>query len=45
MARRRMYGSASSDMPIAVWTRVGWPARSSASRSAKALITVASMPI
>ncbi len=45
MARRRMYGSAISFIAMAVMTRVGTPARSSASWSARPFITVASMPM
>ena len=45
MARRRMYGSATSFMPMAVMTRVGTPAFSSASWSARPFMTVASMPM
>ena len=44
-ARRRMYGSATWAIWIAVITRVGWPFFSSASWSASALMTVASMPM
>ncbi len=45
MARRGMNGSATCAMVIAVCTRVGWPTASSESCKAKALITVASMPM
>ena len=45
MARRRMYGSASDSMRMAVMTRVSTPIFSSTSCSASALITVASMPM
>ena len=45
MARRRMYGSATCDMWMALCTRVGCPRRSSVSWSASALMTVASMPM
>ena len=45
MARRRMYGSASSSMRMAVMTRVSMPLRSSTSCTASALITVPSMPM
>ena len=45
MARRRMYGSATSFIAIAVMTRVGTPARSSASWRARPFMTVASMPM
>ena len=45
MARRRMNGSATSGMVIAEVTRVLTPRRSSASCSARALITVASIPM
>src|SRR5438094_833214 len=45
MARRRMYGSATARISIAESTRVCKPAFSSASWSASALITVASMPM
>ncbi len=44
MARRRMYGSATSETTSAERTRVSAPRRSSASWSASALRTVASMP-
>ena len=44
IARRRMYGSATSATASAESTRVGVPPRSSASCSATALSTVASMP-
>ena len=44
IARRRMYGSATSATASAESTRVGVPSRSSASCSATALSTVASMP-
>ena len=45
MARRRMYGSATSFIAIAVMTRVGTPAFSRASWSARPFMTVASMPM
>jgi hypothetical protein len=45
MTRRRMNGSATSDMVIAVVTRVLMPRRSSASCRAMALMTVASIPM
>src|SRR5580704_17253191 len=45
IARRRIYGSATSCISIAVITRVGTPCFSSASCNASALITVASIPI
>ena len=45
IARRRMYGSATWAMWMAVCTRVGWPSRSSVSCRARALMTVASMPM
>ena len=45
MARRRMYGSATDSMRIAVITRVLTPTFSSTSCSASALMTVASMPM
>ena len=45
MARRRMYGSAMRSISIADSTRVCEPRVSSASCSASALITVASMPM
>src|SRR4029079_19249346 len=45
IARRRMYGSATSRMSAAESTRVSTPRFSSASCSARALITVASMPM
>ena len=45
MARRRMNGSATARISIAVTTRVTTPCCSSASCSASALITVASMPM
>ena len=45
MARRRMYGSATARISMAESTRVCRPAFSSASCSASALITVASMPM
>ena len=45
IARSGMYGSAICAMWIAVWTRVGTWIFSSASCSASAFITVASMPI
>jgi hypothetical protein len=44
-ARRRMYGSANSSMRMAVMTRVSRPLRSRTSWSARALITVPSMPM
>ena len=44
-ARRRMYGSATSFMAMALMTRVGTPAFSRASWSASAFMTVASMPM
>jgi hypothetical protein len=44
IARRRMYGSASSDISMALCTRVCRPRRSSASCSDTAFITVASIP-
>jgi hypothetical protein len=44
IARRRMYGSATSDTSRADMTRVSAPSRSSASCSASALRSVASMP-
>jgi hypothetical protein len=44
-ARRRMYGSATWRISRAVITRVGTPTRSRASCRARALITVASMPM
>ena len=44
IARRRMYGSATCATSIADCTRVFAPARSSASWSASALSSVASMP-
>ncbi len=45
MARRRMYGSATWRISMAVITRVGTPAFSSASCIASELMTVASMPM
>ena len=45
MARRRMKGSQTSCISIAERTRVKTPARSRASCRARALITVASMPM
>ena len=45
IARRRMYGSAISFIAMAVMTRVGTPARSRASCSARPFMTVASMPM
>src|ERR1700693_4795989 len=45
IARRRMYGSATWCICIAVMTRVGTPVFSSASCRAMALMTVASMPM
>ncbi len=45
MARRRMNGSATARISIAVATRVVTPICSSASCSASALMTVASMPM
>ncbi len=44
-ARRRMYGSATSCIAIAVITRVGTPTFSSASWRASPFITVASIPM
>ncbi len=44
IARRRMYGSATSETAIADWTRVWAPSFSNASWSASALSSVASMP-
>ena len=43
-ARRKMYGSATSWMSMAVMVRVSTPWRSNASWSASALMTVASIP-
>ena len=45
MARRRMYGSATSFIAMAVMTRVGTPAFSRASWRASPFMTVASMPM
>ncbi len=45
MARRRMYGSATSAIWMAESTRVAWPWCSRASCRARALITVPSMPM
>ncbi len=45
MARRRMYGSATARISMADSTRVWTFARSSASCSARAFMTVASMPM
>ena len=45
LARRRMYGSASDSMRMAVITRVSTPFFSSTSCSARALMTVPSMPM
>ena len=45
MARRRMYGSATSETPSADCTRVSVPIFSSASCRGSAFRTVASMPI
>ena len=45
MARRRMYGSATSEIVMADCTRVTAPTFSSASCSARAFRTVASMPM
>ena len=45
MARRRMYGSATWAIWMAVCTRVGWPSCSRVSCRARALMTVASMPM
>jgi hypothetical protein len=44
IALRRMYGSATSETVIADWMRVSTPSFSSASCSASALRSVASMP-
>ena len=44
IARRRMYGSATSETAIADWTRVSISARSRASWSVSALSSVASIP-
>ena len=44
-ARRRMYGSHSCSILMALCTRVWMPVFSRASCSARALITVASMPM
>ena len=44
-ARRRMYGSATARISMALITRVGTPKRSMASIKARAFITVASMPM
>ena len=45
IARRRMYGSATSEIVIADCTRVCTPCFSSASCSVSALRTIASMPM
>ncbi len=45
MARRRMYGSATSWIAIADWTRVLTPSFSKAFWSARLLMTVANMPM
>jgi hypothetical protein len=45
MALRRMYGSATCAMWMALCTRVGWPSRSRVSWRARAFMTVASMPM
>ncbi len=45
MARRRMYGSATSFISMADMTRVKTPCASIASWSASAFMTVASMPM
>ena len=45
IARRRMYGSATWRISMAVITRVGTPAFSSASCMASELMTVASIPM
>src|ERR1019366_7830606 len=45
MARRRMYGSATWCISMALITRVGMPICSSASLKARELMTVASMPM
>ena len=45
MARRRMYGSATSEIVIADCTRVCTPCFSSASWSVSAFRTIASMPM
>ncbi len=45
IARRRMYGSATSEIVIADCTRVGTSSFSSASWSASAFSTVASIPM
>ena len=45
IARRRMYGSATSEIVIADCTRVCTPSFSSASWSVRALSTIASMPM
>src|SRR5579859_3981256 len=45
MARRRMYGSHTSVIVTALWTRVCRPMRSIADCSARPLMTVASMPM
>ena len=45
MARRRMYGSATSEISMADCTRVTAPSFSSASWSASAFRTVASIPM
>jgi len=44
-ARLRMYGSATSAIVMADWTRTGTPTDSSCDWSARALMTVASMPM
>ena len=45
MARRRMYGSATSEMVMADCTRVGTSMLSSPDWSARAFITIASIPM
>src|SRR3954452_19342835 len=45
IALRRMYGSHSLGISMALCTRVSWPARSRASCSARAFMTVPSMPM
>ena len=45
IARLRMYGSATSEIVIADWTRVATSSFSRASWSASAFSTVASMPM
>jgi hypothetical protein len=45
IARRLMYGSQTSDMVMALWTRVCWPWRSRLACSARPLMTVASIPM